>query len=167
MHNESFFANPRTWVGVAFVLFFVLFGRRLWATVAGMLDKRAADIRAELDEAARLRREAEAMLAEATHRRTQAIADAEALLVGARAEAARVAERAAAEAEAALKRREKMAQDRIGAAEKAALDEVRNTAAEVATDATRAVISQALSAETDGHLIDTAIQKLPGALRAA
>jgi F-type H+-transporting ATPase subunit b len=167
MHHESFFANPRTWVGVAFVIFVVLFGRRLWAALTAMLDKRAADIRAELDEAARLRREAEAMLAEATQRRTQAIADAEALLAGAHAEAARVAERAAAEAEAALRRREKMTQDRIGAAEKAALDEVRNTAAEVATDATRAVIAQALSVETDARLIDTAIQQLPGALRAA
>ena len=55
------FADPEFWVLVSFVVFFVLFGRRLWAAVTGMLDGRAAAIRAELDEAQRLRREAEAM----------------------------------------------------------------------------------------------------------
>ena len=57
-----------------------------------------------------------------------------------------------------------MALDRIAAAEKAAVDEVRLTAAEVATAAARQVIAEGLSAEADGQLIDNAITQLPSAL---
>ena len=164
MHEESFFANPRTWVGIAFVLFFLIFGKKLWGAVAGILDKRAATIRAELDEASRLRREAEVMLADATARRQQAIADADQLIAGARAEAERVARAAADEAEMSMKRRETMARDRIAAAEKSAIDDVRRLAAEIATDAAREVITTGLSADADAALIDRAITQLPSAL---
>ena len=129
-----------------------------------MLDDRAAKVRAELEEAARLRQEAEAMLRDAEKRRDEALREAQALIEGARHEAERVAAAAAADAEASAKRREQMAMDRIAAAEKAAVDEVRLTAAEVATAAARQVIAEGLSAEADAHLIDHAITQLPSAL---
>ena len=164
MHGENFFAEPRTWVAIAFVLFFVLFGRKLWSALVGMLDDRAAKVRAELEEAARLRREAEAMLRDAEQRRAQALAEAQALIEGAKVEAARVSAAAMAEAEASAKRREQMAIDRIAAAEKAAVDEVRLTAAEIATVAARQVIAEGLSVDADARLIDHAITQLPSAL---
>ena len=164
MHEESFITEPRTWVATAFVLFFVLFGRKLWAALAGMLDARAAAVRAELEEAARLRREAEAMLRDAEQSRSQALAEAKALIEGAKAEAVRVSAAAMAEAEASAKRREQMAVDRIAAAEKAAVDEVRLTAVEVATVAARHVIADGLTADADARLIDQAITRLPSAL---
>jgi F-type H+-transporting ATPase subunit b len=164
MHGENFFADPRNWVAIAFVLFFVLFGRKLWSALVGMLDDRAAKVRAELEEAARLRREAEAMLRDAEQRRAQALAEAKALIEGAKAEASRVSAAAMAEAEASAKRREQMAVDRIAAAEKAAVDEVRLTAAEIATVAARQVIAEGLSADADARLIDHAITQLPSAL---
>jgi F-type H+-transporting ATPase subunit b len=164
MHETSFFAEPRNWVALAFIVFFALFGRKLWGTIAALLDDRAVKIRAELDEAARLRREAEAMLKDAQARRDAAVAEAKQLLEGATAEAARLALAAAAEAEASARRREQMAMDRIAAAEKAAVDEVRTTAVEVATVAARQVIADGLSAEADGRLIDRAIAQLPAAL---
>lgn len=164
MEEQGFFAEPRNWVVIAFILFFLLFGRKLWSALAQMLDARAAKVRAELEEAARLRQEAEAMLRDAEKRREEALRDAQALIAGAKTEAERVATAAAAEAEAAAKRREQMAVDRIAAAEKAAVDEVRQTAAEVATAAARQVIAEGLSAEADSHLIDHAITELPRAL---
>jgi len=164
MHEESFFAEPRNWVAIAFVLFFVLFGRKLWSALTQMLDDRAASVRAELEEAARLRREAEAMLRDAERRRNEALTEAKALVDGARTEALRVAAAATAEAEASARRREQMAIDRIAAAEKAAVDEVRLTAAEIATAAARQVIADGLSAEADGRLVDHAIRELPTAL---
>ena len=164
MHEAGFFAEPRNWVLIAFVLFFVIFGNRLWSALAAMLDDRGAKVRAELEEAARLRREAEAMLRDAEARRADALREAQALIEGAQAEAGRVAAAAAAEAEAAARRREQMALDRIAAAEKAAVDEVRLTAVEVATAAARQVIAEGLSADADSHLIDHAITQLPGAL---
>ncbi len=163
-HHESFFANPRTWVAIAFIIFFVLFGRKMWAALAAMLDKRTSDIRAELDEAARLRREAEAMLADARNRREQALADAKTLLDSARAEAGRVADQAHADAEASGRRREKLAHDRISAAEKAAVTDVRLAAADLAARAAEQVIAATLSQEGDAPLIDSAIAGLPSAL---
>lgn len=164
MHEPGFFADPPNWVLIAFFLFFILFGRKLWAPLAGMLDARATRVRAELEEATQLRREAEAMLRDAEKRRVDSMRDAQALIEGARAEASRVAAAAAAEAEASAKRREQMAIDRIAAAEKAAVDEVRVTAADVAAMAARQLLSEGLSAESDAKLVDQAITQLPTAL---
>jgi F-type H+-transporting ATPase subunit b len=164
MHEESFFADPRTWVATAFIVFFVLFGRRIWAVLAAMLDARADAVRAELAEAQRLRQEAEAMLADASARREAAMAEAQALLSGAKDEAARLATAAEAEARTAAGRRERMALDRIAAAEKAAVDEVRHAAAEIAGMAAEQVIRQELTPEADGTLIDHAIGGLANAL---
>ena len=164
MQEESFFADPRSWVAVAFVIFFVLFGAKLWKALAGMLDKRTEAVRAELDEASRLRREAEAMLADASKRREAALAEAKALLDGARLEAARLAKASAEEAAHAATRREQMALDRIAAAEKAAVDEVRITAADVACVAAERVIREGLTAGADAALIDHAIGNISTAL---
>ncbi len=161
---SHFWTDSKTWVAIAFILFFLIFGRRLWKAVAEMLDARANAIRAELEEAARLRREAEDMLREARLRRDRSLEDAQALIAGARAEAERVAAQTAADAEAAARRREQMAIDRIAAAEKQAVDEVRTTAAEVATVAARQVIAEGLSPDADARLIDHAITLLPAAL---
>ena len=159
--------DPEFWILVAFVIFFVLFGRRLWAAIAGMLDGRAATIRAELAEAQRLRAEAEAMLAEAQRSRTEALAEAEQVVARSRAEAAHVAQAAMAEAETAGKRRERVAMDRIAAAEKAAVAGIRQTATDVATLAAQRVIADGLGGEADGAILDQAIANLPRALRAA
>jgi F-type H+-transporting ATPase subunit b len=167
MNEVGFFGESRNWVGIAFFLFFILFGRKLWSALAGLLDARGAAVRKELDEAAALRREAEALLTDARQKREAALADAKALIEGARVEAERLAAAATAEAEASARRREKMALDRIAAAEKAAVDEVRMTAADIAAAAARDVIAEGLSAEADGRLIDNAISSLPAALRAA
>ena len=69
--HGSLLANPRVWVAVAFVIFFVVFGRKLWAALAGILDARTNAIRAELAEAIKLRKEAEAILREANQRRAR------------------------------------------------------------------------------------------------
>jgi F-type H+-transporting ATPase subunit b len=167
MHEETFWGNPRTWVAVAFVIFFVLFGRKIWAALATMLDARSNAIRTELAEAARLRSEAEAMLREAEAQRAQALVDAAAMLEGARHEAERLAAAAAVDAEAANKRFQRMAIERIAGAEKAAIEEVRHAAVDVATAAARQVLAEGLPAETSAALIDHAISGLPAALRAA
>ena len=161
---HAFFHEPRSWVAIAFVIFFAIFGGRLWKALAGMLDKHAETIRSELDEATRLRREAETMLADATARRETALSEARALIESAHAEAGRVAEQARADAEASGRRREQMAMDRIAAAEKAAITDVRLAAADIAARAAQEIIAATLSAEADAPIIDRAIATLPAAL---
>lgn len=165
-HHETFWGNPRTWVGVAFVIFVVVFGRKIWAALSGILDGHANRIRAELEEASRLRREAEQMLHAAQKQRDEALEQSKRLIESAKAEAEHLREAAAREAEASAQRREQMAKDRISAAEKAAVDEVRLTAADIATKAAQAVIGQNLSPDADARLIDAAIAQLPAALAA-
>ncbi len=165
--HHSFFANPRSWVAIAFVIFLVLFGKKLWTALAAMLDKHAATIRADLDEAQRLRKEGEAMLADAKTRREAAIAEAKTLIESAHAEAQRVAAQAGIDAEAASRRHEKTALERIAAAEKAAVTEVRLAAADIAARAAEQVIAATLTAEADAPLVDRAIAGLPAALTRA
>ena len=163
-HHVPFFAEPATWVGISFILFFILFGPMMWRSIVRTLDNRAANVRTELDEAARLKREAHRMLVEATSRREQATAEAARLIEGARTEAARITEAAAEDARMSVVRRERMATERIAAAEKAAVTEVRTAATEIATRAATAVMASTLDAEADATLIDGAIARLPAAL---
>lgn len=166
-HYEHFWLDPKFWVAVSFVLFFLLLGKKLWGAISTALDGRAAGIRRQLEEASRLRAQAEEMLKDAEAERAAAAKEAEALLAHAHAEAERVATAAMAEAEASAKRRERMALDRIAAAEASAVAEVRNAAAEVAGAAARAVLAETLDAATDAALVDQSLNDLPKALRAA
>lgn len=104
------------------------------------------------------------MLRDATAQRSEALAGAHKLLEGAKLEAARLAAAAAAEAAHAATRREKMAMDRIAAAEKSAVDDVRTIAADVAATAAAAVIRESLNEAADAVLIDRGIAGLPAAL---
>ncbi len=167
MQDENLLQNPRFWVAVAFVVFVVVFGRKLWSALAAMLDKRTDAIRAELSAAQLLRQEAEALLRDARQRRETALEDAKTLLEHAKTEAERLAREAAADAEAAAARRERMAVDRIAAAEKAAVDDVRKAAADIAATAAERVIRDTLTQDSGAALVDKAITDLPGALRAA
>ena len=166
-HYEHFWLDPKFWVAVSFTIFAALAVKLVWGKIMAMLDGRGARIAAELAEAARLRSEAEAMLRHAEAERLAAIEEAANMIARAKAEAERVGVAAAAEAEASATRRERMAMDRIAAAEASAIAEVRTAAAEVATAAARSMISETFSAEADAAMIDAAVLELPKALKAA
>jgi F-type H+-transporting ATPase subunit b len=165
-HYEHFWLDPKFWVAVSFVIFFLLVGRMAWARITGMLDAKADRVRAELAEASRLRVEAEALLKQAEADRAAALTEAQELLARAQAEAQRVGEASAAEAEASAKRRERMALDRIAAAEAGAVAEVRGAATDIAVAAARSVIAERIDAKADAALIDSAVAGLPARLRA-
>jgi F-type H+-transporting ATPase subunit b len=155
------------WVAVAIIIFAVLFGKKIVIPVTGMLDARTAAVRAALDEAASLRAEAEALLADAKTRQAQAISDAEKIREDAKAEAARTAAAYAKEARAVTRRRERLALDRIAAAEKAALQEVRSVAIDVATTAAAHLLRDGFAEDTRAAMIDQSIAAIPSALRQA
>ena len=153
------------WVTIAVLIFLGFFGRKLVGAVVTMLDQRSAAIQRELDEAARLRGEAEAMLKDAETRREAALAQAREMLALAGREAERLAEELLAGAEASAKRREHMALERIAAAENAAVAEVREAAASLAGRAAEKLLGEAIDESRDAPLIDQAIAQLPAALR--
>ena len=150
--------NDTGWVGIAALV--VLIGMvivRVPKTIAAMLDKRIGEIRHQLDEAAALRREAEALRDEYAARARSAEADAAKMRENAHHEAAEIVAKAKADTEQLMDRRARMAEDKIAAAERAAIAEVRARTAEAASAAAAALIAERHGAESDKALVDRAI----------
>jgi len=155
------FADPTFWVGVAFVLFLAVAGRKLWAALTGGLDKRSEAIAKSLADAEHLRADALKAKAEAEQTLAQATAEAEGILALAREEVQRMQARAAANLKTAIALREQQAKDRIAQAEAAATKDVRDTAVDVALAATRALLRDQVGAGKAQALVDEAITELP------
>jgi F-type H+-transporting ATPase subunit b len=142
------------WVAVAFVLFFAIIvyvGAHKF--ILNALDQRSARIKAELDEARRLKDEAQALLAEYRQKTANAQQEADGIIDGAKAEAERVAQEAHARLEDFVARRTKMAEVKIAQAEAQALADVRSAAAEAATSAAEKILVQSAK----GKVADTLI----------
>ena len=103
--------DPETWIAVAFVLFLVLAAKPIFRAIVKGLDARAERIRNDLAEAERLRREAEALLADYMAKQRAATEEAAGILARAREEAEVLKKEAAANLAALLQRRERMALD--------------------------------------------------------
>ncbi len=149
------------WVALAALV--VLIGmlvKKVPSMIGRSLDQKIAGIRAQLDEANKLRQEAEALKAEYEAKAKAAHADAEAMRAQAQHEAGQLLSKAKADAEALMERRAKMAEDKIAAAERAALAEVRARAAEAAAKAAGLLIAEHHSADADRAMIDRTISGL-------
>jgi F-type H+-transporting ATPase subunit b len=166
MPEEAFYQDPAFWFFVAFVIFFVLVTKPVSRMAAKALDDRGEKIRSELDEAEKLRAEAQELLATYQRKQRDAAKEAEAIVERAREEAQRLAARSAEELSQTLARREKMAVDRIAQAEHKAIQEVRVLAVDLALDATRRLIEQGVAADGSkgDAMIDAAIKDLPARL---
>ena len=158
---EHLIEDPEFWVAVAFV---IVIAGLIWKgtpTATKALDERAVRIKAELDEAQRLREDAQRMLAEYQRKQRDALRESEQIIAHARAEAQRAAEQAARDLEAALERRHRLSLEKIALAESKAVTEVRNTAVDVAISAVRQILARELDAARKSKLIDEAIAQLP------
>jgi F-type H+-transporting ATPase subunit b len=163
--SEGLLASGEFWVAVAFLLFVVAAYRPLRRAITGALDERSARIRAELEEATRLREEANSALAAYQRKQREAAREAEEIVAFAEKEAAQIKAKTQADLDAALARREQMALDRIAQAEAQALQEVRNTAVEVAIAAARKLVVQGLDQSRADALVAEAIAELPKKLQ--
>lgn len=152
------------WVFVALVIFLGLVWWKGRGLILGMLDKRTDEIRAQLDEARRLREEAQALLTEHTRKREAAAKETEDILRLAREESERMERDAEASLDAFVQRRRDQAMRQIAQAEADALREVRAQAVEVAVAAARRVIAEHVQGPTAERLIDQSIAELPDRL---
>ena len=156
--------SPEFWVAVGFVILVAVIAKPAGRAFASMLDRRSDRIRDALDEAARLREEAQHLLAEHQRKQRDAVRETEEMLAKAREEAERLAAEAAANLEIALARREEMAHEKIARAEAEALQQVREIAVDVAVAATRKLIAEKLDAGRRSALVDAAVSELPDKL---
>ena len=153
------------WVAAAFVMFLLVLGYLgVHRTMIGFLDQRRDKIRAELDEARRLKEEAQALLAEYQRRQREAESEAAAILAGAKAEAERIAAEAKVRMEDFLARRTRMAETKIAQAEAQALADVRGAAAEAAVAAAEKILTQAVKGKVADELISKGIADLKSRL---
>ena len=159
------FADPQFWVLVAAVIFVAVIWKPVRKSLIGSLDERATRIRAELDEARKLRDEAEQLLAEYRLKEREAAAEAQAIIAHAQEEAERIAAQSARDLDQALARRQRLAEERIAQAESKAVEEIRAVAVDVAIAAAREVIAAQIDEARGGALLDTAIAALPQRLR--
>ena len=155
------FEDPETWVAIAFV---ILMGVFAWLgvhrTMFTALDHRAERIKAELDDARRLKDEAAKVLAEYKARRASAEREAEEIVSNAKAEAERIAADAKTKMEDFVARRTKTAENKIALAEAQAVADVRAAAAEAAVTAATTILSQSVKGQVADDLLAKGIAEV-------
>lgn len=150
------------WVAVAFVLFIAgILYMKVHKSAASALDTRAEQIKNELDEAQRLREEAQHALAEYKRMQRDAAKEAVEILRLAASEASTIRERARDDLAKSVQRREQQAIARIAQAEAEATQQVRDMAIDIAITATGKVLGDELQGGAGKRVIDDAIADLP------
>jgi F-type H+-transporting ATPase subunit b len=153
--------EAEAWVAVAFVLFLgILVYVGAHRRVIDGIDQRQARIKAELEEARRLREEAQALLVEYQRKRHEADREAEAIIATANAEAERLAAEGKTRMEDFVARRTKMAETKIAQAEAQALADVRSSAADAAVAAAEKILSTTAKGKIADDLLARGITDL-------
>jgi F-type H+-transporting ATPase subunit b len=157
--------DATAWATVALVIFLALI---IYLKVPGMvskgLDDRTSKIRDELDEARRLREEAQAMLADYQGKRKEAEKEAEEIVAAAKREASALADDAARKTAEFVERRTALAEQKIEQAEASALAEVRESAVDLAVAAAEQLVAGKMTAAKSGDLIKQGIAEVKAKL---
>jgi len=155
------FKDPETWVAIAFLLFVALI---LYLKVPGMvlkaLDARSDAIAKELEEARKLRAEAESVLADYKRRAENAEAEAEAILAQAEREAAAYAKEARAAFDETIARRLSVAEQKIKFEEEKARKQIRAQAAELAIAAAEHLIEQKVTGKVAEDMVSASLDRI-------
>jgi F-type H+-transporting ATPase subunit b len=153
------------WVAVAFAIFMgILVYVGVPAMITRSLDGRGARVKAELDEARRLREEAQAVLEEYESKKHEAEREAQTILLNAKLEGERMTAETAAKVDEFIARRTKMAETKIGQAEAQALADVRAAAADAAVAAAEKILSQTAKGKIGDELIAQGIKEVQAKL---
>ena len=159
------FTQPEFWVAIAFIILMAVFAwLGVHRTVLTALDHRAQRIKAEIDDARRLKEEAAKLLADYQARRASAEREAQEIVTNARAEAERVAAEAKTRIEDFVARRTKTAENKIALAEAQAVADVRAAAAEAAVAAASTVLSQSVKGSVADDLLTKGIAEVKAKL---
>jgi F-type H+-transporting ATPase subunit b len=155
----EFFRHAESWVLVAFILFIVLLVYlKVPAMLARMLDERSAKIAKDLEEASKLREEAQALLASYQKKRAEAEKDAVNIVAQAKVDAEEYAAEARRKLTETLERRARQAEQKIAQAEASAIKEVRNVAADIAVAAATRLVAEAAKGPKGAALIAESVE---------
>lgn len=156
---------PEFWVAVSFLAFVALLLKMgVPALVTKALDDRAAAVRSELDQARRLREEAQDLLADYQRKQRAATDEAKAIIEQAKRDAEALKAETARNLKEQLERRARLAEEKIARAEAQAVSDVRAAAVDAAVHAAERLMSDKLAADRGATLVDSAIRDLKGKL---
>lgn len=148
------------WVAAAFVVFIGVLVKLAYQKIVDALDARAEGINNEIEEAKRLREEAQQLLANYQRKHRDAVEEAQEIIEHAKAEAERMAVQAASDLETEVRRRTEMAQAKIARAEAQVIADVRNMAVDIAVRAAGQLVQERLGEEQAQKIVDDAISEL-------
>ncbi len=153
------------WATVALLIFVgIMLYIKVPAMVSKSLDGRADRIRGDLDDARRLREDAQALLADYQKKRKEAEQEAAEIVEAAKREAAALAEEAHKRTEDYVVRRTALAEQKIGQAEREAIAEVRSSAVDLAVEAARQVLAVKVDAKGGAELFKASLQEVKAKL---
>jgi F-type H+-transporting ATPase subunit b len=155
LHNATF------WLFVSMVIFLAVVGKPAKKAILSMIDTRRDKVRAELEEAERLRSEAQELLTSSQRQHRDAVQEAEAIITAAKEDANRMRTEAAESLKQLVASREQAALAKIAQAEATATREARELASQLALAASRELLKQKLTGASADALIDGAIADLP------
>lgn len=157
--------NTEFWVAMAFIAFMAIlgyYGIHKW--IANSLDARSQAIRREIEDARKLREEAQALLADYQRRAARAEVEANEIVERAETEAKAHAENTRKALQGSLERRTRMAEEKIARAEELAVNEVRAAAVDRAVGVAEILVRKETSGDAGHRLISDSIEKLPNKL---
>ncbi|MCV3242777.1 F0F1 ATP synthase subunit B [Mesorhizobium sp. ZC-5] len=153
------------WAFVALIIFLgIIFYMKVPGMITKSLDERASKIRNELDEARRLREEAQQLLAEYQRKRKEAEQEAGDIVAAAKREADQLVVEAQKKTEEYVARRTALAEQKIGQAERDAVNEVRASAVDIAVEAARKLLGDKVDAKTGAELFKSSLQEVKAKL---
>ena len=152
--------DPAFWVTVAFIIVVGLLIKKLVPVVRTSLDKRAVEIREELNRAQALREEAQAVLAQYQKKQRESLKEADEIIQKANLEARRITKDAETQVEEALKKRTKLALDKIEQAERHALAEVQSKLVDITVAAAREIVTEKLDTKARDEMVAAAVQDI-------
>lgn len=149
------------WALVGLILFFALIAYlKVPGKVTGALDKRADSIRDELEEARKLREEAQSLLSDYQRKRHEAEGEAEAIIAEANQEAERLTLETNQALEEMIARRTKAAEEKIAQAETQAIAEVRGKAADIAVAAAEEILTAKVKDKVADDILSKSIEQV-------
>jgi F-type H+-transporting ATPase subunit b len=150
--------EAEAWVAIAFAIFLALLGYfGVHNKIVQGVDSRRDRIKAELDEARRLKEEAQALLASYRRKQQEVEHEAQAIITSAKAEAERLAAEAEAKLEELIARHARLAEEKIKQAEAQAVADVRSVAADAAVAAAESILTRTVKDKVADNLITQGI----------
>ncbi len=158
------FSDPSFWVGLAFIIVITFIIKKSWSSVRATLDERSLKIKERIDEAKKLREDAQSLLAEYKRKQINAQSEIESINKETQEEIKQIESKAINTLELNLERKKLQASERIQQSERQAIESIKQKSISIALVATEKLISNNLTTKQKYDLIDNSINDLPRAL---